>query len=216
MVIAMKIYNRKRKRYKKYMVRFVIVLFSAAAMLLFGLLFVNSRIMPAVLETAKIHSQHRVNHAINEALNDFTMNTSLVSSDFYHNSIMPAGFSVNTVLINQIGSRLATDISDLLIARQNEKIPVPLGMVTGIDMIAALGPNINVRVIPIGSAIVDFETSFASVGINQVNFQVWLNIELTVGLVTPLQSRLITMTRRVALVDTVYQGEIPYFYVAPR
>ena len=172
--------------------------------------------MPTVIEIAKIHSQNRVNHAINDALQAFVEQNSLVSSDFYINSAMPTGFSINTILINQICARLATDITDLLSARRDEVISVPIGIVSGIEMISALGPAINVTVLPMGDAKVNFETNFTAVGINQVNFQVWLYIESTIGLVTPLQNRRLTMTRRVALVDTVYSGEIPQFFISPR
>jgi len=172
--------------------------------------------MPAVIEIAKIHSQSRVNHAINDALQAVKEQNTLVASDFYMNSTMPTGFSVNTVLINQICAQLAVDITDSLAARIEEAISIPVGMASGIDMIAALGPSINVTVIPMGDARVDFETSFTAVGINQVNFQVWLNIESTIRLVTPLHHQRITMTRRVALVDTVYSGEIPHFYFGSR
>jgi len=172
--------------------------------------------MPAVLEIANIYSQSRVNHAINDALQSFIEQNSLVASDFYTNSSMPTGFSINTVLINQICAQLAIDITDSLAERIEDAISIPIGMASGIDMLAALGPAINVTVVPMGNAIVDFETRFTAVGINQVNFQVWLNIESTIGLVTPLQHQRITMTRRVALVDTVFSGEVPQFYFRTR
>ena len=208
--------RRRKSKLKKFVYRIVFFMLVAIALFLFGLIFINSRIMPAVMEVAKIHSQNRVNHAINSSMSAFVEQNALVASDFYTNSEMPRGFSINTVLINQICAQLAVDITDLLAEQRREVISVPIGMAAGIDIIAALGPAINVTVVPMGNALVDFETSFTSVGINQVNFQVWLNIESTIGLVTPLQNRRITMTRRVALVDTVYSGEIPHFYFSPR
>ena len=209
-----KLYKRRRRR--RILFKLVCVVFLIVALCLFTLLFVNSRIMPSVLEIANIYSKNRVNHAINDALQAFIEQNSLVSEDFYMNSTMPNGFSVNTILINQICAQLAVEITELLAQRRGEKVSVPIGMITGIDMLASLGPNINVAVVPMGEARVDFETNFISVGINQVNFQIWLNIESTIGLVTPLQTRRITMTRRVALVDTVYSGEIPQFFFAPQ
>jgi len=66
-----------------------------------------------------------------------------------------------------------------------------------------------------GNAQVDYETGFEAVGINQVNFQVWLKVDSVIAVVNPLQRQEITVSRKVSLVNTVITGEVPSVYLSP-
>jgi len=66
---------------------------------------------------------------------------------------------------------------------------------------------------PIGDATADYETSMTQAGVNQVNFQVWINVHTTVSIVNPLWSKDLEITRKLTLVNTVFNGEIPKTYI---
>jgi len=106
---------------------------------------------------------------------------------------------------------LALDISYELanVTHDPLEILVPTGLFTGIPIFAGLGPDIAIKVIPSGEARVEYETSFSSAGINQINFQVWLVVESTMHIVIPLQEEVITVSRRVPLVNTIFAGVVP-------
>jgi sporulation protein YunB len=108
-----------------------------------------------------------------------------------------------------VSSLLAVDISNSLSIDNPTPIAVPIGMLTGIPILAGLGPEFSVNIIPAGEAKVEYETSFTSAGINQINFQVWLVVSTNMRIVVPLQEETIPISRRVPLVNTVFAGVVP-------
>lgn len=64
----------------------------------------------------------------------------------------------NVILINILASDITYKIQERLSALEKEDIPISLGVLTGIRLFYATGPNINIKVKPIGTV----ETSFRS------------------------------------------------------
>jgi sporulation protein YunB len=173
----------------------------------------NRAIMPAVITIANQRSVAIINDVINESLITTIHQFGLVSENFYNmtedSEGQLASLSVDTILINQVAALLAVDISRQLSIDNPTPISVPLGMLTGIPVLASMGPDISVNIVPTGEARVEYETSFTSAGINQINFQVWLTVETNMRIVVPLQEDIIPVTRRVPLVNTVFAGTVP-------
>ena len=80
------------------------------------------------------------------------------------------------------------------------------------ELFANWGPDIPFSMEPKGAAEVDYETKMESSGINQMHFQIWINISLEIRIVNPLHEESIPMTRKIMLVDTVFGGDIPEEY----
>ncbi|MCL1878577.1 MAG: hypothetical protein FWF80_06940, partial [Defluviitaleaceae bacterium] len=77
--------------------------------------------------------------------------------------------SVNTVLANEICNAAAQAISDRLGSLEPEIVSVPLGMALGLDTLAQSGPRFTFTMAPVGNALVNYESSFTAVGINQTH-----------------------------------------------
>ncbi len=121
--------------------------------------------------------------------------------------------TVNTVLVNDICNMVAARVSEKLSNLNPEPVSVPVGMALGLDTLAYFGPRISFRLSPVGNALVDYESKFESVGINQVHFEVWLTVESTIRIINPVQSSSVTVTRDVSLVDTMVSGAVPDTYL---
>jgi len=201
----------KLKRRTKKML-FIIVISIITAIALFMML-ANRALMPSVITIANQRSVVIINDVINESLISTIDHFGLTSENFFSKTMDEDGtltsLSVDTVLVSQVAALLAVDISRQLAIDNPTPISVPIGMLTGIPMFANLGPNISVNIVPTGEARVDYQTSFASAGINQINFQVWLYIETNMRVVVPLQDETIPVSRRVPLVNTVFPGTVP-------
>ena len=202
--------ERKKDR-KKRLVGVFLILITLAMYL--AITIANRTIMPVVNTIASQRAVVQINDVINQSLIRIINDHGLTSENFYALSLDNTGslnsLSVNTILVNQVASELAVDISVQLSDDGPMSIAVPMGLFTGIPIFAGLGPNLNVNVIPTGEAIVEYETSFTSAGINQINFQVWLLVETNMRIVIPLQEEDIPVSRRVPLVNTVFAGEVP-------
>ncbi|MCL2575859.1 MAG: sporulation protein YunB [Defluviitaleaceae bacterium] len=190
---------------------FAVIIIIAIAV--FGLIIANRAIMPAVITIANQRSVSIINEIINDSINTTITQFGLVSEDFYTKSLDGAGrlnsLSIDAMRINQVAAQLAVDISTQLSIDHPTPIAVPLGMLTGIPIFASIGPDIRINIVPTGEATVEYETSFTSAGINQINFQVWLTVDASMQVVVPLQSETVPITRRVPLVNTIFQGEVP-------
>jgi len=197
--------------------RLAVILAAAVLSLAFYLYIYEKRVLPAVVEISSLRAETLINGVIQDRFKSAADRLGVVSESFYTKSVDGKGninsLSVNTLLVNDICSLLASDISKELSNPGKQRIALPSGMFTGIKPLYNSGPDFTVRVYPVGSASVDYESSFSSAGINQINFQIWLNVSATVMVVNPLQSRQTTVTRKVLLVNTVFAGEVPFMYL---
>jgi sporulation protein YunB len=121
--------------------------------------------------------------------------------------------SVNTSRMNEICNALSAEISTRVSSFGRQDVAVPYGALLGLDIFANLGPPFTVTLLYAGSANVDYNTRFEAVGINQVNYQVWLHVNLAVWIVNPLREKEIVVTRKYALVNTVFSGQVPGVYL---
>ena len=178
-----------------------------------GIQYAERRLMPVVLAFAGAQIKADTNRVYQEALEAVLASRGVVSEDFYQKTMDEAGriadLSVNTLLVNTLCAELAVRITDGLMKEHAETVRVPLGLLLGMPMFAHTGPSVGVWIQPMGGAVVDYESEFASAGINQVRFEIWLQIESAVRVVNPLQSGDVQMSRRVMLVHTVFAGEVP-------
>jgi len=176
----------------------------------------DRRILPLVLEAAELHLQTEINHIINDVIQEIILERNLTANDFIvQHNFDDAGpvLSVNTVLVNEICNIAAMRISNRLNNLQPETVSVPMGMAFGLDTLSQVGPRFSFQMAPIGNALVDFDSSFIAVGINQIHFSVWLTVESEVRVINPVQSLEVLDTRHIALVDTIISGVVPDTYL---
>ena len=174
---------------------------------------VDELIMPAVFATYEMRIKNDINAVINTAIEGIMSDWDLQAEDFFTNVTSDDGqitsINVNTVLVNSICGSVAAYISEHLSEIRTDEVRVPAGALLGIEAFANIGPRVRIEIKPVGNVIVDYETTFASVGINQVNFQIWLIVNISVRIVNPPQDSEITLSRKVAIVNTVFSGQVP-------
>ena len=176
----------------------------------------DRRILPMVLEAAELRIQAEINNVINYVIQEIILERGVSAADFIvrNNGVSDGGvLSVNTVLVNDICNAAAQRISERLNNLEPELVSVPMGMAFGLDTLAQTGPRFSFSLAPIGNALVNYESSFSAVGINQIHFAVWLTVESVVRIINPVHSSEIVVMRNVSLVDTVISGTVPDTFV---
>jgi len=178
----------------------------------------DRRILPMVLEAVELHIQAEINNVINYVIQEIILERNVTAADFlvqstgYGQNVKPV-LSVNTVLVNDICNAAAQRISERLTNLEPEVVSVPMGMALGLDTLAQTGPRFTFTLAPIGNALVNYESSFTAVGINQIHFAVWLTVESVVRIINPVHSSEVMVMRNVSLVDTVISGVVPDTYL---
>ncbi len=76
-----------------------------------------------------------------------------------------------------------------------------------------MGPDIRVRMTPVGSVSVDFTDEFHAAGINQTRHKIYLLLKTQVKIVVPLGSEVINVSTRVPISESIIVGDVPQTYV---
>lgn len=177
----------------------------------------DSKVLPTAISISEKYATTRINEEINNAVDNVISQEQLTSSDFFKKTLNTNEqlnyLSVDTLLINEICSKVASQISKNLNLLEEQKIILPIGIFSGVNFLSNYGPKFSVTIVPMGKTVVDYDTSFEAVGINQINFQIWLNIETEIDIINPLYSNPIIVKRKLMLVNTVFNGEVPSTYL---
>ncbi|WP_058485802.1 sporulation protein YunB [Defluviitalea phaphyphila] len=212
--------GKKPKKYRKSFMKKLIIKFIALA--IFILLIVISitldrKIMPTVMTIAHIKANTITTEAISKAISDTFKEKNIIAQDLvmydYNENGEVISWSINTPLINELSADIVVRVSKQLENMPSTSIKVPLGNLIGNSMFANIGPEINVKILQIGSAVINYDREFKSTGINQINHTVWLNIDTMIQIVIPLASDKIKVSRKVILIDKVLSGKVPPNYV---
>jgi sporulation protein YunB len=157
--------------------------------------------------------------AVNELLADSTRayvrEQGIASEDFYSLSQsegMLSSLEVNTLLVNDICAEIADKVSFGLSELGEQELTRPAGTLGGWNFLAGRGPLVGVKIQPRGSVMVDYGSDFVSAGINQINFQIWLDVRAEVNVVSIRRESPIVVERRIPLVNTVFSGDTPDTY----
>lgn len=171
-------------------------------------------VMPISVKICQKYAITSINNIIQNSL--YSSSKNIKSDDFIlrsDNNGRLEYLSVNSIIVNNICAETASTVSQNLNNLTTSKIRLPLGVFTGLPILSHFGPSTTIRLQPIGDATADYETSMTQAGVNQVNFQVWINVHTTVSIVNPLWSKDLEITRKLTLVNTVFNGEIPKTYI---
>ena len=87
------------------------------------------------------------------------------------------------------------------------------GNFTGNKLISGYGPDIRVKVIPVGTVTTDFKTEFISAGINQTRHRIYLEAKTQVKVVIPLTTSTKEVKAQIPICETIIVGEVPESYV---
>lgn len=171
-------------------------------------------VMPISVKICQKYAITSINNIIQNSM--YSASKNIKSEDFIlrsDNNGRLEYLSVNSIIVNNICAETASTVSQNLNNLTTSKIRLPLGVFTGLPILSHFGPSTTIRLQPIGDATADYETSMTQAGVKQVNFQVWINVHTTVSIVNPLWSKDLEITRKLTLVNTVFNGEIPKTYI---
>lgn len=177
---------------------------------------VNCNIKPPLMEISRIEVKNIAVRAINEAIISelvhgikyedlFTIKTDK------NNKITM--LQANTMFMNGIASKTALSIQKKLRDVSIKEIEIPLGSILGSEIFANLGPRLHIKVLPMGTVIVDFITGFEDAGINQTRHKIYLAVNTQIKVVLPLFKDIVDVVTKVPVAETIIVGDIPQSYI---
>ena len=120
---------------------------------------------------------------------------------------------VDVIKVNMLASDMTYNIQIELNKRTEDKIVIPFGSIFGNKYLAGFGPNIYIKINPVGSIDTSFMSAFEEAGINQTIHRLYLNIICKVSIVTPYDIIETEIENQVLMGESVIVGNIPETYL---
>lgn len=209
--------TRKRnpqKRRRGYVVFLWLAIF-------FGMLaYIDARVMPPVFVLMEHYGISSATRIIDESVVEVLKGGGVTTGELYSKTLdaqgKPASFSADTVRISQLCAQMSQTAMAQFNNLEQQSFKLPLGVLTGVRFLADKGPAaVSVRLRPVGEVQMDYKTSFASEGINQIHYQIWLEARATVAIVNPLGERVVAVNRNIPIVNEYMNGTVPESMLYP-
>ena len=190
----------------------ILVIISILLVFILSIFLYDKRIYPAVLQVAESSIKADTIECISKTsmeLFDEEFNYDemiIIDKDNEGNINM---IRANTVKLNYLTSRLSIRCNEELQKMGEVGVEVPLGWMTDNSAFYEFGPDLNVKIDPIGNMKVSYESKFESAGINQTRHKIYLNVEARVRMKIPLNSKEQVVTCQIPVAETIIVGKTP-------
>ena len=171
---------------------------------------------PTLLAIAETKATLIATQSINNVINE-SVNLSIDPKKLVDITLDSRGRVVliqsNTMEFNKIAADTTIKVQNILKDLGEEKIKIPMGQVLGSQLLASIGPNITITIIPIGTVQVKVIDKFEQAGINQTRHMIYLIATTQIRVVVPLVSKSVSVNTQVPIAEYVVVGEVPSTYV---
>ena len=182
--------------------------------ILMAILIIN--LQPTALNLAEAKARALATDALNDAIAS-VMDQNIDYGDLmqitYDSTGKVSMLCANTMRMNELGSRIVLKAQSNLNAASAQVIRIPLGAASGMAIFEGTGPNISIKMLPVGSVNTEFKTEFQSAGINQTRHKIYLEATARVDLVLPNNAESIAIRTQVPVAESIIIGDVPDSYV---
>ncbi len=216
----MKSRNKRERRqhfFKKLKLSFILIFIIFILVLIYKDF--DKRIDDATEVLLATKSKSILQNSINTTLNNLSILENTKSSDLYTTTYANDGtlltIDVNTLLVNDLCNKISTDLTNELEQVSEQVIAIPILSIYNISLYSGLGPFMTSSISPMGNVDVTYNSSFKEAGINQTNFDLWLEISCQLQMSSPITKNTITVNRTVPLISTIINGKVPNYLNTP-
>jgi len=115
--------------------------------------------------------------------------------------------------VNRLKTEIVEDVLESLSQINHSELAIPLGNLTGADILSGRGPKVPIRIVPLGVVEANFSNEFVSAGINQTRHQIMMEIHVDVSVLFPGYSAEKKVTTQICVAETVIVGNVPDSYL---
>ena len=181
-----------------------------------GFYFIDFRIRPTLLNLAEARVKQLASRDIYEAVK------ANISPNIEYQSLIKVQFNQsgkisfiqpNTGEINRISSEATLAVQKRLQNMPKVYLKIPLGQLFSSRLLAGFGPEIPVRIFPVGFVESTINDRFDVAGINQTRHRIFLTIKAVVKTVIPLVNQEVQVSTDIPLAEAIVVGDVPNVYV---
>jgi sporulation protein YunB len=178
-------------------------------------IYVEKNLAPALMEIAKVRVKQIATQAINDAISkkiaqnaNFKELIDVVMDEQGKVTMM----MFNTMEYARIVGETTVRVQNTLHELQQEAQPIPLGVALESNILAMLGPDIPIELVPMGAAYVNLFTKVDEAGINMVLVTVYVRISAEVQIVIPFATENEVIATQIPISFAMVKGDVPDFF----
>ena len=203
-------YNRRR-RHSISFVGILILLVIFALLLSISIFLKNLATQIAISDATDIVTE-TVNNSINEVIGN-----GVYGFDYFVSLEKDSKGDISAITSNMAHiNTLSTEILNKVISSTENgtiTVKIPLGNLSGINLLMGKGPDVKVDIVMLTSSKVDFKNEIYSTGINQTKYQLYLDVSIDIDILVPWGTKSATTVTEVLVADTVIVGKVPDTYL---
>lgn len=204
----------RRRRLRRIFLLVLLGLLLLAAVL-------HVRVNPLVQELAQAKITDAASGVINRAVNQ-----QIQQGDIQYENLVTlqrdnegniTALTTNMREMNRLKTELLTMLDDEIYSIEDDAISIPVGNLTGVQLLGGRGPEIPVKIVAVSSSDADFQGEFLDAGINQTIHRIMMDVSLELIILLPSGTITDRVTTEVCVAETVLLGPVPnsYAYLAP-
>ncbi len=173
---------------------------------------VNTAIRPMMIQSATAQVTNQVVTAISLAVEDLPIRYDQVITLEKNEQGRITALQSDMGAIGAYRDRLSHALVTQMDGLKEQNLSIPLGSLTGIDLLSGRGPGVPVKVLSARAVSTAFENVFSEAGINQTRHQIMLNVKVTASILLPGQTTQVDIPHQLCVAETVIVGEVPAYY----
>ncbi len=171
----------------------------------------EAKLMPTFYAMCEIEISRLVNIAIDDVITMLHDSTIYQPSDFY-NVVYDANGNVslienNSILINKITNDISYSLEDALSEIGDIELELNVFDVLYSESFEKFGPTYKMKILKDGSTTVDYHSELSEINGYQTNFKAYVQINVTVKILSPLYADKVEIKRNVLIVDTIISSK---------
>ena len=204
-----KFYKKNKWHKKKRILSFFIVLFF---IVVFVIVYISRIVNPIIISMgeAKVKSlaTKAINMAVSEVLCEGDTYDDIIDIKFTDSGEI-SYMQAKSLIVNRLSRDLVSTSQSKLDIIGEQGISIPIGSLSGVPLFMGRGPEVRLKLFPVGAISCQFKSVFSQAGINQTNHKIYVNINSNVTVVMPISSRQVNTTTQLLICESVIVGKVP-------
>jgi sporulation protein YunB len=193
--------------------------------------YVDKSIEPVIMNVAEYEikriATETIHESVDENISKIDMNKIITKNEGGKDS--SSSYSFNPVIYSELRNNITKDIQNKLgidqgnpFKKGSSKINdeqyksvvyyIPLGVVTGNNLLSNYGPEIPVKMSVIGNVESDLKTKLTNAGINNVYYELIVDFDVNIQIVIPSFTKETKVSQEVTVGSLLIEGDVPSYY----
>lgn len=193
--------------------------------------YVDKSIEPVIMSVAEYEikriATETIHESVDENISKIDMNKIITNNEGGKDS--SSSYSFNPVIYSELRANITKDIQNKLGIEQGNPFKkgsskindeqyksvvyyIPLGVVTGNNLLSNYGPEIPVKMSVIGNVESDLKTKLTNAGINNVYYELIVDFDVNIQIVIPSFTKETKVSQEVTVGSLLIEGDVPSYY----